>query len=353
MQIKVTNIKIDEIGLNKKTFKDFDKCVEYAKLINSDYEKYLPTKPQHRVQFEITKTNSDFANCIRRFLLDEIYVYSMNVDTNEIETNDKFILSDLLKKNIEIIPFIQDLTYIEYKNLNISLHLKNNTMNNIKVCTRDIKVTENNKEIDSDKLFSQNITISILRPNTTLSVKNITITKGCAKKDAGKYCLLSNLSYEIMDVEPIEENKYEKTGISSLVSNPAHFKFGYKTHRNIEPKKIMNLCCVALIDRFNNIVKELDNIKQDTITHFSDLIELETRGDMKLYHFKNEYWTIANIIARYCYLEFTDIKYVCACILHPSIEESIVKIKHDESVKIIKNAIKNILVDINILKDAF
>ena len=83
------------------------------------------------------------------------------------------------------------------------------------------------------------------------------------------------------------------------------------------------------------------------------LLDLESKGDMKLFHFKNEYWTIANIIARYCYLEFKDIKFVCSCIIHPSIEESIVKIKHTEPVKIINAAIKQILADAATVKKSF
>lgn len=62
MPIKIKNIKIEEITYDNKHFKDFDKCIEYIKLMDLDYKKYLPSKPQHYVQFEITETTSDFAN---------------------------------------------------------------------------------------------------------------------------------------------------------------------------------------------------------------------------------------------------------------------------------------------------
>jgi DNA-directed RNA polymerase subunit L len=115
----------------------------------------------------------------------------------------------------------------------------------------------------------------------------------------------------------------------------------------------MNLCCDGIIERLSLIQKELSNITNDTMVHFSDLVDLESKGDVKLFHFKGEYWTIANIIARYCYLEFKEIKFVCACIIHPSTEESIVKIRHNESVKILITAIKHILADIAIVQKAF
>lgn len=352
MPVKIKNVKIDEITYDKKTFKDFDKCVEYVKLIDPNYKQYLTFKPQHRVQFEIMDTVSDFANCIRRFLLDEIDVYSMDVDEGNIITDDKFILGDVLKKRIELIPFQQKIDDIN--DLKISLTVENKTDDLMTVYTRHMTITDKkNKSLDIEKYFSMNIPIIQLRSNTSLEVKNINIVKGCGKKDAGKFCLLSNIYYEILDVKPFEESKYEKKGQSSLNSNPEHFKIGYTTHRNIEPKKIMTMCCDGITNRLSAIQLALANIKNDTTVYFSDLIELESKGDVKLYHFKGEYWTIANIIARYCFLEFKDIKFVCACIIHPSTEESIVKIRHPESVKIINAAIEHILADIAIVRKAF
>jgi DNA-directed RNA polymerase subunit L len=352
MSIKIKNIKIDELTYDKKHFAEFDKCVEYVKLIKPDYKKYLPSKPQHKVQFEILDTVSDFANCIRRFLLDEIIVYSMNVHENNITTNDKFILSDHLKKRIELIPFQQKLPNID--DLKISLIAENKTDDIMTVYTRHINVTDKkNKPLDSEKYFSTNIPLTQLRSNTSLEITDINIVNGCAKEDAGKFCLLANLSYEIADVNPFEESKYEKKGESSLNSTPTYFKISYATHRNIEPKKIMILCCDGITERLSKIQEELSCIKINTLVYFSDLVNLETKGDVKLYHFKGEYWTIANIISRYCFLEFKEIKFVCACITHPSTEESIVKIIHPESNKILISAINHILADINIVKKAF
>jgi DNA-directed RNA polymerase subunit L len=349
--LKVSNVKIDTLTYDSKHFKDFDKCVEYIKLINPDYKQFLPKNPSHRVIFELTNTNPDFANCIRRFLLDEIYVNSMSVNINDIITDDKFILSDYLKKNIELVP----LTQIEdCKGLSFSVNKINKTDDIICIYTRDIEVSDKSgKKLDNEKYFSTNIPLIKLRSGNSLEIKNIFIDRGCAKQDAGKYCLLSNLSYEILDVIPLEENKYGKTGESSLVSLPKHFRISYKTHRNIEPKTIMHICCDLIIKRFNDILNELVNIKNDSNSHFSDLIELETKGDIKFYHFKREYWTIANIIARYCYNEYKDIKFVCACIIHPSVEESIVKIRHPNSLKLLTESIKKITADISILKKAF
>ena len=350
--MKVKNFKFTEISIDKR-IKNFEKCIEYLKLVDIDYKKYLPKKPIHKVEFELTETNVDFANCVRRFLLDEINVFSMNVDEESIITDDKFILSDLLKKNIELIPFQQELTDNEYKKLKMSIDITNTTEDIITVYSRDISVNLEGKELDNEKYFSTNIPLINLRSNTKLAVNVINITSGYGKQDAGKFSLLSNLSYEIMDVKPLDETKFNKSGNSSLVSNPKHFKLSYKTHRNIKPKNVMILCCEHITKRMNTILQELNKMNNKILVYFSDLIELETKDQIKLYHFKNEYWSIANIISRYCYINYTDIKFVCSCIIHPSIEESIVKINHPESNDMMINSVKKIIADVELLKKTF
>jgi DNA-directed RNA polymerase subunit L len=352
MAIIVKNIKIDELTFNNKNNEGFDKIVEYVKLIEPNYKKFLPSKSSHRVQFEITNTTADFANCIRRFLLDEIMVYSMDIDEDDIVTTDKFILNDHLKKRLELIPFQQNLKDID--NFKISLDIKNTSDDIMTVYSRNIIIADSKgNKLDSDKYFSGSIPIIQLRSDKSLQVNKIGIVKGCGKNDSGKFNLLSNISYEILDVVPCEESKFEKTGQSSLNSTPSHFKIGFTTYRNIDPKKVINLCCDCITDRLQNIQKELHNIKNETTIYFSDTLELEIRNDVKLYHFKGEFWTIANIIARYCYLEFPEIKFVCASIIHPSKEESIVKIIHNNSINIINSSIRRILNDVDILKKKF
>ena len=75
--IKVINVKYEIEPVEPKN-KNFLKCVEYAKLVTDDYKKYLPNIPKESVSFELHNTTSDMANTIRRFLCDEIPVYSMS-----------------------------------------------------------------------------------------------------------------------------------------------------------------------------------------------------------------------------------------------------------------------------------
>lgn len=351
--VKVQNVKYTEIPFETKD-KNFQQCLSYVKLIDPDYKKYIPKNSKHKASFELTDTTSDLANCIRRYLIDEMPVYSMNVAEEDIESDDRFILSDFVKNNLELIPLLQDITDKDAESLSMSLHVENKTDDTISVYSGDIVVTDKQKKkLDNSKYFTTTISIIKLRPGTTLDIKNINIVAGIGKADSGKFLLLSNISYEILDVIPMEENKYNKTGQSSLNSNPQHFRIEFTTHRNMNVKRIMSMCCNTIIKTVSTLHSELIKIKESDKVYFSDLIELETKGDVKFFHLKNEYWTIANIISRYCYLAFKDIQFVCSSIIHPATEESIVKIRHTESVKIMATALKNIISDVTTIKNAF
>ena len=156
-----------------------------------------------------------------------------------------------------------------------------------------------------------------------------------------------------MDIKPIFEEKFKKVGESSLNSNPKHFKIGYKTYRNIDPKMIIELLCNCSKKKLLNLQHEMEKIKNSDTMYFSDIIELETKNDINIFQIKGEYWTIGNLISRYCYIEFPDIKFICSAIIHPSIETALIKINHTESPKIIISAIKKIIKDIEKLHSAF
>ncbi len=349
---KVKNVKIVEIPFETKD-KNFQKCLEYIKLVDPDYKKYLPKKPKHQITFELTEASSELANCIRRFLIDEIPVISMHVEEEDIKTDDSFILADFLKKNIELIPFEQDLSDADVENMRLSLSVENKTDEIITVYSGDLEIQQGKTKKPIDNWLSTTIPIIKLRPTLSLQINNIKLTRGVGKRDAGKFLLLSNISYKIMDVKPVEETKYNKTGESSLNSAPKHFRLGFKTHRNVAPKKVMKECCDQISARLVALQAELTSIKSTTIVHFSDLIDLESKGDVKIFHFKNEYWTLANIMAKYCYLIDNAIPFVTSGIIHPSTEESVLKIQHADPVKLINAAIKRILGDVATVKKAF
>lgn len=346
--VKVKNIKFTELPFETDD-KNLQKCISLIKTINADYKKFIPKNPKQKLSFELTESQPELANCIRRYLMDEMEVYSMDVNEEKIKSTDKFILNDFIKKNIELIPFKQDID----TDIQLKLHVENKTDEIITIYSKDLEILYKNKPAKIEDYVTTTIPITQLRPCSTIDITDIKIVSGTGKVDAGKFALLSNIYYEIMDVEPLEENKFKRVGESSLVSNPTHFKLILTSHRNLDLRKIMPLCCANIIKKLEDIKTELTKIDEKEKIYLSDMIELETKGDIKLFNLKGEYWTISNIIAKYCYIIFNDIQFVCSAILHPSIETSVVKIKHPESVKIMIDAIKLIIADVGSIKKSF
>ena len=157
--VKVKNVKVSEIPFETAD-KNFQRCVEYIKSVTPDgaYKKYMPKKPKQKLSFELIDANSDLANTIRRFLLDEIPVQSMTVSEENIKTTDRFILTDYLKKQIELVPILQGIDMTELK---ISLSIENNTDKRMPIYTRDMKITDKSgKKLDNAKYFSETIIFS-------------------------------------------------------------------------------------------------------------------------------------------------------------------------------------------------
>ena len=347
--VKVKNVKFENLPFVRDD-KNFQKCLEYIKLMGADYKKYLPKGNKQKLTFELHETNVDLANTLRRFMIDEMPIQSMDVDSDCIKTDDRFILPDHFKKNIELIPINQE---IDYTKIKISLNVTNQSDGIISIHASDIDITDlKGKKLKNSDYFRDTIIIYNLRPMCSISIKQINIVTGVGKHDSGKFIPVSNVSYEILDVKPAFRSKYTTKGKSSLNSTPTQFRISATTHGNMDIKKFIVSCCNCIIDKFSKINKELSEIKDNSDVYFSPFINVETKEDIKIFHFIGEYWTIANIMSRYCYLSDNDIPFVCASIVHPSIEESMVKIKHPQPKKLLMSAIKKIIEDFTIIKSS-
>lgn len=366
--ILVKNITIKEVNfkqrlreINQDKNKSLKNALSYIEFLNSgiDGESLLPERSKFEVDFDIHDTCSGFANGIRKCIIDEIPICSMTMDEEMFETNDRYILSDDLQKNIDLIPILQEIDIEKAKKWKISLDVLNSTDEVISVKSGDIEIYEGKKKIAVESIMSSNISIMDLHPAKFLRIKEIRIIQGFSKDDSAKFATVSNTRYEIQDMKPLAHNIEEKdSGTSSLTHDPTKFHIGYTTYRNVkDPKIIILKCCDTLGERLSAFSKELDNIQEDkktkVISHFSTFLDVETKNDFKFFNFKNESWTLVNMISQYCFLLDKNIPFVAPAIIHPSTEIGVVKIKHRNPVKIIKDAIGSIQRDIEILKKAF
>ncbi len=345
--VKVENITVDELNFAKDKSPLLKQCLDLV----PDLLKFLPVKPKYVVRFELKETNADMANAIRRCILNE--TPTMSLDYNEYkdaDISDPYILSDFLKKQIDLIPISQDVNYDDYE---IELDVENKSDEIIKVMTKDFNIKKNKKNVDVVNIMSPLIILCSLRPGEYLRIKNFKIKKGIGRTDGASFSRVSNILYSPLDVIPLNSETGE--GVSSLNSNPTHFEIGYSTHRNIDdPLKIIREACDVLINRLEVILTNLSNISPKEEYHYSDLIQLETHDSIKEIQFKNENWTTINLISRYCYmLTNSNIKFVTASILHPEIEIGVIKISHPEYLKLIQDSIEKIIEDIKIIHKSF
>lgn len=361
--VSVKNLQIHEFSFGKeienKKNKQMQKCLE---ILRTESEQFtmgyadaidlLPKRSKMHVSFELVDTNVELANAMRRCLLDEITIKSLDFDEfNDFRTDDLYILNDFIKKQLELIPILQDRDYNDAK---FQLYKKNDTDEIIDVISENIKPIDENTKMDTMDLFAKNIVLCKLRPNKFIRIDNIRISEGIARDNAGKYNTVSNIYYEIKDIDPIVETKTGQRGVSSMVSNPKHFKLGYSTHRNFDnPKLLVVKSCETLIDKLKLILEEFQKIKNKDKQYISDYIALETTGDVKKISIIGEYWTIVNVICKYVYEEAIDIKFIAPAIVHPEKEIGLINIIHPEFSSIIQNGIKKILVDLDDILSAF
>jgi hypothetical protein len=365
--VVVKNLLITEFNLvneldNKKN-KQMQKCLDILKTESEQFPigyndaiKLLPKRSKISVTFELGNSNVEFANAIRRCLIDEISIKSLDFDEfDDFKSDDLYILNDFIKKQLDLIPIMQD---YDYGDMEFQLYKKNDTDEIIDVTSGDIKVVVNDNDKVSNKhnnaTFSENIVLCKLRPGKFVRINNIKVTEGVAKDNAAKYNSISNIYYEIIDIDPIVETRLGQTGVSSMLTNPKHFKMGYSTHRNFDnPKLLIIQTCETLIDKLSDIITELKKIKNRDRQYISDLLTLETTGDVKKISIIGEYWTVINVICKYAYIEAIDIKFIAPAIIHPEKEVGLINIIHPEFSSVLQNSIKKIIKDLEVVMVAF
>ena len=351
----VKNIKVQDFNLikeidNKKN-KSMQLCIDLLSKHNIDASTILPKKSKLTVSFELTNSNTDIANGLRRCLIDEVPIKSFDLNEHEdLESSDPYILCDVIKKQIELLPINQE---YDYSNVEISLFKENTTDEIIDVTTDDF-IYKENKASKIVNIVGSGILLTRLRPGETIKIKKLMISIGVGKLNYGKFSSVSNITYKILDTTPMIDTRIGNEGISSMNSNPKHFYIEYSTHRNIEnPLKLISTCCDILIDRFQIILNDVKNIKNSDKSYLSDLLTLETIDNKKVLKIKGEYWTMVNLIARYCYILTNNIQFVSPALIHPEKEVGVINIVHNEFSTLLSNSIKKIIEEYLLIKKNF
>ena len=400
--LKVEHVKILE--KNVKPSKALDDIVEVMKKYGiSDPMSMLPKTSWYEISFILKNTYSGFANGIRRALIEELPTKCLHFDEKDIETDDEYILSDLLTKNINLVPILQDIEIDDYADYNIFLYKYNDTNEIIDVKASDIKVVLGNKrkstkggadsdldvedndkdvdlnedshndkdvDVDYDKdvvhnnkdkkkksqftsnlIPNSNITVVRLRPGKYLKVTKLSIIEGYSKNSADKFTLISNIKYNIIDMKP--NNIYTGTGTRSIEQDPKEFSISFTTSANIHPYNIIKLLCSELQKRLTKCKDKLIQYMKTDQTkkyYYDEGFEVTNKDEIYTYKYIGEYITLAYMLAQRCYILDNNVTFCSPAIDRYDNEIAIIKLKHADTNKLLLKAIESCMVDIDILQ---
>ena len=328
----VDNVKITEYGIKyDKYLTDVISMMEEYGINNP--KDLLPKSKWYELEFNLKNTYSGFANGIRRALTEELPVLCLDFKEESLETDDEFILHDLLIKNMNLIPINQEIK----SDLNCSISIRNMTNEIIDIKASDIK---NAEKIIPDP----NIVLIRLRPGKYLKIKSIFINKGYGKDNMAKFSLLNNIRYDIID----------KVDKRSIEYDPKEFKITITTAANISIKRLMFLLEDELVNRLNNIKEKIKlymGSDQSKKYYFSNGLEVTIINGMYVYKITGEYITLAYMIGQRCFLLDRNILFCAPSIDRYDNDYAIIKLKHADPNKLLMMSIDNCINDIKLLSN--
>jgi hypothetical protein len=371
--MNITEVKIE---LNSVDIKALSPYIELMKKNGvKDPVSLLPTTKWQRASFKLSKTYSGMANAVRRVLMEEMLVTCLDFENQTLTTDDDFILADVLLKNINLLPVEQ--TPTDYSSKVISLYRYNETNNIIDVKASDIIITKglsNNKVnntnlVDSknkrvrkttkgssdnfpiDKLIpNSNITIAYLRPGKFIKLDEITLMHGYGKDDAGRFSLIDNITYEILNIEPYDI--YKQTGQRSIEYDPDEFRLSFTTSGNVTVKQVAGLLSDTLLKKINNAKERLLEYKktdQSIKYYYAEGCEVTIQDDIYSYKFDGEYVTLSNMLAQRCYILDNTILFCVPAIDRYDNEIAYIRLKHADPTKLLIEACDACITDVKAL----
>lgn len=344
--MKITNIQIKEHKIEKnETLKKIEEqMISYGM---KDPMSLLP-KPWWKVDFDILHSYSGIANGIRRFLIEEMPTWCLSFNEKKMETDDEFILSDLLYKNITLLPITQEIDENTFSDCKIKLFKFNNTTEIIDIKASDIIVESKSKH--PPLIPNANILIIRLRPGKFIKIDEFKFLHGRSFEHAGKFSLLNNVSFK--QLTPVNYDMYKKEGSRSIEYDPTDFHISFSTAGNILPKTIFNLIQSEFkrrLESIENKIKLYEESKENKLFFTSDNFEVSFEHEIYFYKFMGEYITIPYMIAQKSYMLDNDVLFCSPGVIRYDSNVGFIKIKHPEPNTLLLKATKECMKEIDSL----
>lgn len=221
------------------------------KIKDPEVAKLLPSVHTHvMVSVDLINVNIGIANAIRRMVSGSIGVWCMDFEPGALKTNDEFVLVDMLRRRINLIPITQTID----PGVVFSVNTANTTEALVSIKSSSI-VPNKGK---SAKYFNETFDLVDLHPSKSLTIDKITLIKGVGSDDARhtaafRVCLLP------LDQTPI--NPYTGVGVPSSLSDPRSHRLSFSTNGNIDPKQVLDSALVELLSMVERGRKAISSVQ--------------------------------------------------------------------------------------------
>lgn len=259
------------------------------------YKKLLPSvlHPQH-LEMRIDGVSNAVSNALRRTISCELPVLHLSVEYENIITDDRFIIPEMIIKRLRMIPIDQSIP----QDTKFRLDITNTTH-----MVMDVKSSEIVQDIRRPgksplkpiRAFNETFTLLTLRPGASINIKNIVLATEYGYNSGYGMCALAcNVASIALDQVPM--NNYTNEGVPAAMSNPRSWKLSFNTNGSMDAKQIVIAACDNIIMRVNNV--------------HDMLYTVENVGDEYILNIDGETDTIGNLFMRTISDLFPDIRAV-------------------------------------------
>lgn len=304
--VSVKNIKrgSNNINLSKTKYKNLSK--------------YIPSVSHKVLEFELVDTGCALANAIRRCLTNELPIKYLTCSLTDIKSDDAYIVDDIIKSRLEMIPIPQNLDMS--KKYELKYFNSSETYVDINSC----EIKYKGKQVDS---LIPDIPLCSINSQCTLTISNIVVAESHGYLN-GRVSP-ARIGYKIIN--------HDMNKLSPINSDPKDFRLLVECSGVYDPDQLV-------LSALNEIEKRLDAIdfKQSKVEFgvYKLLIVGETH-------------TIGNLLSRYVFDLKPSIDYVNMRITHPSIRECTLDVLDSNAENLIKDAIVKIKKDLNTISKSF
>ncbi len=284
-------------------------------------------------------------NGIRRSIMCDVEVYSIDMDATEFFENSKVIDNEFVNKRLSLIPIISNYPDVDYDSIQIECKTKNNTQDAAYIYFSDLVFKDaSGKKIEKPFSYFPTVPITKLKPNHSISLetrlKKSNSQEGGAAFNPTCTCVHTfEVDKEALEAKIAElgldekaantfrlddgEQYYKRAGNSSA---PGVYNFRIESVGHLPANEIYQMGVEKLKERLLRAKAEINVKSSDKI-----VISRNKKSD-EVYDlvFYEENDTLGNILSEYLSQE-PDVKYVGYRLSHPQKYEMLMKITLSEN----------------------